>query len=274
MKTLKQIRKIVKPIEFFAHFKSESDPKHRIENEEIPTFFAHFKSATNQKHRIKDELDEAKKINSNNSLGSEKPEKKSEVMVVKIKEPLTTSFEQSTKNTEHHQQIETPDKHIHAIQEYINGSKEINDPLHKRRSLNKKYTKTVAHLDEVTRHKENALPGPVTTYSGVSTEHGKKLSKVKLGARVTSPSFISSSTSKKIAQTFGNNGKDENHHIVFHLPKGYSKARHIQHFSLLKEEEVLHARNQSYKKIGEHKEPLFVSGKIVGTRVYHHLAPD
>jgi len=282
MKTFKQIRKIQKPLEFFAHFKSASDPRHAIEDEEIPTFFAHFKSGINPKHKIKDGLDESKKmISANKMISTNSPDLKKTEKTPNLKKPAITSYEVSRKNISHHKTIPISDNHEETLNYYTDDSQHINEPLVNKKTPDSFIRKMIPHLDKITRHKENKLPGPVTSYSGIHPKFGKMLSGVKIGEKVKSPAYISSSLDKDIANSFSTHksnifsdkGNFDQHMVVFHLPKGHTKARHIDHVSRWRgEDELLHARGQTFKKIGEHREDV-ISPEGRGERIHHHLTP-
>lgn len=300
MKTFKQIRENAEPKEFHAHFKSEKDPKHDIEHKEIPTFFAHFKSEKDSKHNIKDDLKEGLKAMGGSWVAPKSPATKSPVENV--------DKEHSMAGTEHHKHIELSAEHKDSLDSYTQNSRPLNNALHRGDAISDKGESRVKDLDAVASHKENSLKHNITTYSGVSKNFGDKLSKVKIGGKVKSPAYISSSLDHDTAFEFAHAHEPENtkntyhrHIIVFHLPKGHTKARSIDHASNNSgEDEVLQARGQTFKKVGEHIEtkhsrslsgdvtadanvptnrpgrPIDVHKSFVHTNrktTYHHLVP-
>lgn len=269
MKTLKKIKDDI--IKIAAHYRSGKDSKHDGESEDIPTFFAHFKSEKDSKHNIKDELKEGLKGMGGSWVAPKSPSTKSPVENV--------DKEQSMAGAEHHKHIKLSAEHKGSVATYTHMSRPLNNALHGGDALSDKGESQVKDLDAVTSHKENSLKHNITTYSGVSKNFGDKLSKVKNGGKVKSPAYISSSLDHDTAFEFAHTHEPEGtkntyhrHMIVFHLPKGHTKARSIDHVSKNSgEDEVLHARGQTFKKVGEHTETKHhrsLSGDVVNSAAH------
>ena len=261
---------------FFAHYKSK-DPKHNIEAHKKPVeFFAHYK-LNDPKHNIED-----KKLKENFDHYLGKLYKDPSIIQSKDK-PIKSS--DSAKSMEHHKKIKftrtyesgpaVPISERDAVQSYTHESKELNDALHSGKKIKDRYMNDkIDQLDKVTNHPENKLTGRAVTYSGVSPKFGKKLSAVKPGKTVKSRAYISSTIKPDVAHDFAaqHDEKAPQHHIIqFHLPKGYSKGRYINHASVNRGEgEFLLARNQNFRKIrtqhidGGEGKPKFI---------VHHVEP-
>ena len=241
---------------FFAHYKSK-DPKHNIEHkkDEPVEFFAHYRQ-TDSKHNI--EHDKKLKENFDHYLGKLY---KSPGIIQSKDKPIKSS--DSAKSMEHHKKIKftrtyesgpaVPISEREAVKSYTYGSKELNDALHSGKKIKDRHMNDkIDQLDKVTNHPENKLTDKAVTYSGVSPKFGKKLSAVKPGETVKSRAYISSTIKPDIAHNFAamHVTKEPNHIIQFHLPKGYSKGRYIDHASVNRGEgEFLLARNQNFRKI-------------------------
>lgn len=115
-------------------------------------------------------------------------------------------------------------------------------------------------LDQVTTDKRNAAKGDFTVFSGVAGDTtGRELMKARKGRKIHFPAYTSTSTRFAVAHNFAQakhdldeRGPDQHHHfhvVAFHMPKGYTKGRHIgEHSDMPDESEVLLARNQKFKK--------------------------
>jgi hypothetical protein len=247
-------KKSEKEVQFFAHFKSAHDPNHSIEQTEKekkkPTeFFAHFKSAKDKKHNIDEGFgDSAKKE--------------------------MEALKNNKKAASHHEMIPLSDKEQDSLDYYTeNGSGPLNKGLINRSSA-ASHKKHIKQLDKITNHPKNKLKSSITAYSGISTAFHKKLSTVKPGKTVSSPSYISTTLDRGVADSFAHGEYkigSKRPFIQFHLPKGYSKGRHIEHATQNpEEEEFLLARGQKFRylKKTEHKSEHFDQ-----THIVHHLEP-
>jgi hypothetical protein len=241
-------------VQFFAHFKSAHDPNHSIEQTEKgkkkPTeFFAHFKSQHDKKHNIDEGVSDSYKKD------------------MKV-------FNSNLKAVSHHEMIPLSDKEQNSLDHYTeNGSGSLNRGLVKG-SSSASHKKHIKQLDKITNHPKNKLKSSVVAYSGISAAFHKKLSTVKPGKTVSSPSYISTTLDRGVAESFAH-GADKigskRPFIQFHLPKGYSKGRHIEHVTQNPdEEEFLLARGQKFRylKKTEHKSENFFQ-----THIVHHLEP-
>lgn len=157
-------------------------------------------------------------------------------------------------------------------------------------------------LDKVTLDKRNASKKKFVVFSGLRGARGRVIHQAKPGRTIHFPTYTSASSNFDVAHRFGR-GKSHNydwfdeddkgnetyneHHdvhvVAFHLPKGYSKGRHLhEHSGVHDEHEFLLARNQKYKKVRteeiKHKPH---SGKdewgdkvnMTSRTLIHHLVP-
>lgn len=69
-----------------------------------------------------------------------------------------------------------------------------------------------------------------STFSGVSTDMGRKIKATKQGETFHSPAWVSSSLNPQVAHNFaaGDEGT-ESHVVQFKIPKGYTKGTYIGH---------------------------------------------
>lgn len=232
-----------KPVEFFATLPHRiGDSKHDIENmedtEEEPTeFFAHFKSEKDKKHSVDEGFEDSYQ---------------KELQI----------FKDNKAAVSHHSRIRDSGAHNSSVTGYTQSSSYINQMLIRKGKLKKQEERDVKHIDEVTNHPKNALTKPVSAYSGIGREFHKKLSKVEPGKSVTSRAYISTTIIKSKASLFGSGN-----YIHFHLPKGYSKGRHIASRSWHpNEQEFLLARGQKFKYLKRN------TIKLHGSTI-HHLEP-
>lgn len=157
-------------------------------------------------------------------------------------------------------------------------------------------------LDAVTTDKRNASKKKFVVFSGIRGHRGNEIHKAQPGRTIHFPTYTSASSNFEIAHRFAR-GKSHNHdwfdeddkgnetyqqhhdiHVAaFHLPKGYSKGRHINdHSATVGENEFLLGRNQKYKKVRSeeivHKphrgKDLFDDSVNTTSRtIIHHLVP-
>lgn len=249
-------KKSKKEVEFFAHFKSAHDPNHNIEQtkkgKKKPTeFFAHFKSEKDKKHNIDEGFGDSYK---------------------KEKETLN----KNRKAVSHHEDIPLSHEEQNSIEHYTDmGSRVLNKGL-MNRSSTASHKKHIKQLDAITNHPKNKLKSSVIAYSGISAAFHKKLSAVKPGKTVFSPAYISTTLDKNAAEYFAHGEvlrKAKRPFIQFHLPKGYSKGRHIEHVSANPDEqEFLLARGQKFKYLKKTEHDLGYE-QFDQTHVVHHLEP-
>ena len=272
MKTFKELKKEITPekiLYFFAHFKSGKHPEHNIENNagKETDFFAHFKSGKHPEHNIDEKI----------------------LVPVRQRKTFKPELLKHLAGVKHHSKIPTPAADRKAVSNYTNISHGLNSGLIKN-TIKEHRKNQVNSLDRVTTDKRNALNSPIKAYSGVSGRFGSMLRNIKKDGIVSSPAFISTSLNHKIAKGFAHEewdahkGVEYRNVLVFHLPKGFHKGRHISHLSAYdsgktkeapdispddKEHEFLMARNQEFKKIGE------TTRKLAGDQhmMYHHVAP-
>lgn len=69
-----------------------------------------------------------------------------------------------------------------------------------------------------------------STFSGVSTEMGRKIKGTKQGDTFHSPAWVSSSLNPQVAHNFAAGDEEPESHVVqFKIPKGYQKGTYIGH---------------------------------------------
>lgn len=143
-------------------------------------------------------------------------------------------------------------EHIKTIEHYTDHSAHINGHLlfqHKKSQEPTKHLKHIEHLDHLT--KTHKLKDDLHVYSGVSFHPGE-LTKHSNGV-LKSPSFISTSHSKRVAHSFAHdNGSGGRHLLHIHLKKGDSAYHTTQHAILKGEHETILPRNT---KLKIHPEP-------------------
>lgn len=221
-----------KPVEFFAHYRS-NDPKHNIEDKKLKEDFEEF---------LTRDYSKGKSIDSHNSM-------------------------------KHHVNINLAKGEGRSLLDYTHKSSKLNNALHNQKEIkDDSMKKQISDLDNVTNHPKNKLTSRAVTYSGVSPKFGKALSGVKEGETIKSRAFISSTLDPDVAHTFSLHKKDEPRHVIqFHLPKGYSKGRNINHASSNDgEDEFLLARNQTFRKT---KEQHIDQGNGRSKFIIHHVEP-
>jgi len=124
-------------------------------------------------------------------------------------------------------------------------------------------------LAKETNRPENALKKKAIVHSGVGAEFAKVLHNTHIGEHVHFPAYTSATTHHNVAKGFvghvsrpadeimSNAPETELHYhmIHFHLPKGYTKGRHVESVSYnpTEHEMILH-HGQTFKKVGYHHE--------------------
>jgi hypothetical protein len=260
-----------------VHFKSEHDEKHSLEGESIPNVLIHFKDDYDKDHTASEEADEPYNVSESDGTtplikgrvpgGDDNLEHKS----LMPETPMTDDDVAKTPFGEHTTR-HLKEVHKKAIRNYTISSHTLNRTLIK----NNEPPKSVPLIQQAATHHYNTLSGGIKTYSGINPRMAQILSKTKIGGKVHSPAFISSSLSKRVAFSFAKPVKKDDdgiksgemHIAVFHLPKGHHKAMYVGKISDQPgEREVLHAHGQTYKKVAEER------GGKDSYMVYHHLIP-
>jgi len=270
MKKLKDIKKELEKI---------------IPKKDIPIFFAHFKSIT-QNHKIEEHNPAKLKEDSDPSepkVSLPKNEYGDRPIISSVgKIPKHKTREATLKVLDHQTNNHniTPEEH-ESVMSYTGSSYHINRKLVDDHP--DKIGRDVKGIDSAISKPEHKLKGAITSYAGISGTYGSILSGVKAGERVKSPAYASSSASHEVAYSFAhaNPITKSSHMIVFHTPKGHGKALYVDKISMnAGEHEVIHARGQTFKKVGEHTvenhDRKFFSDKGTlepSTITYHHLEP-
>ncbi len=161
----------------------------------------------------------------------------------------------------------------HPLTMYSGYSSPLNHALvksHKNMTpVPKKHIKFMSELDKHLTDPENGLKDKVVTYSGISKEFARQLSEAKPGRTIHLPAYTSTSIDRDQAVAFSKN----NHILVFHLPKGYSKGRYIENLSKFPDEkEMTLARNQKFRYLDRRVHHI-VRQWDADKFVYHHLEP-
>jgi len=174
--------------------------------------------------------------------------------------------------------------HQLEVQNFTRNSKYLNKSLIENKDIDSSgLRKHITVLDQITTNPKNALKKPIKTYSGLGTSIAHVLSKTKVGDHVESPCYISTSLDHDVARKFSSLIRESEsndhitynaHYIQFHLPKGYSKGRYIANKFRVNadEHEVVLARGQKFKKIGENQLTENYRYETIN-RIIHHLEP-
>lgn len=128
-------------------------------------------------------------------------------------------------------------------------------------------------ISKETNHPGNALKKPTIVHSGAGNNMADILHHTQIGEHVHFPAYISSSTNSRVAHAFSevtdlsSHTRDAQHFMHFHLPKGYTKGRHVENITdnPTEHEMILHA-GQTFKKVGHAVEPHPTSP----SHEYHH----
>lgn len=179
---------------------------------------------------------------------------------------------------EHHHELNTNlghgktelEKH-HAtelIRHYTADSSDLNGSLIEKRPLQGHSAKIDKELQKHTNHKANALKSDAIVHSGIGMHFAKIMRGTKIGDKIHMPAYTSTSTSPKVAKSFTDGEYGDRHFLHFHLPKGFTKARHVSNISEHShEKEVIIHKNTKWKKVGYHHEP---ANDVEDTDSHHH----
>lgn len=127
-----------------------------------------------------------------------------------------------------------------------------------------------------TNHPANALKKSTVVHSGVDTNMAEILRNTKVGENLHFPAYTSTSTHMSTAKGFSqiadDGEKTANHIVHFHLPKGYTKGRHVENVTDNHgEHEMILHHGQTFKKVDHVVEPHPTDRSHVFH--HHHFVP-